>query len=74
MFSTIYIEQEVLETQRVRDLLDRFSEVPHVVCDRYGEVFNRKSQNFRLQKTAPALILAKKHGNKVLACSSRLRL
>ena len=66
MFSTIYIEQEVLETQRVRGLLDRFADVPQVVCDRYGEVFNRKSQNFRLQKTAPALILAKKHGNKVL--------
>ena len=67
MFSTIYIEEEVLETKRVRDLLDRFSGVPQVVCERYGEVFNRKSQNFRLQKQAPALILAKKYGNKVLS-------
>lgn len=67
MFSTIYIEEEVLQSARVRSLLDRFSQVPQVVCDRYGEVFNRKSQNFRLQKIAPALILAKKHGKKVLA-------
>ncbi len=67
MFSTIYIEEEVVDTQRVRELLARFSNVPRVVCERYGEVFNRKSQNFRLQKRAPALILAKKYGNKVLA-------
>jgi spore photoproduct lyase len=67
MFSTIYIEEEVLETSRVKKMLDRFPQVPRVVCERYGEVFNRKSQNFRLQKKAPALILAKKYGSKVLA-------
>ena len=66
MFSTIYIEEEVLETSRVENMLDRFPQVPRVVCERYGEVFNRKSQNFRLQKKAPALILAKKYGSKVL--------
>ena len=70
MFSTIYVEEEVLELERVRNLLDRFAQVPQVICSRYGEVFNRKSQNFRLQKMAPALILAKKYGNKVLAAPS----
>ena len=70
MFSTIYIEEEVLELERVRNLLERFAKVPQVICGRYGEVFNRKSQNFRLQKMAPALILAKKYGNKVLAAPS----
>ncbi len=70
MFSTIYIEEEVRESQRVKDLLDRFADVPQVICERYGEVFNRKSQNFRLQKMAPALILAKKHGHKVLSAPS----
>ena len=60
MFSTIYIEEEVLETSRVKNMLDRFPQVPRVVCERYGEVFNRKSQNFRLQKKAPALILGEK--------------
>lgn len=67
MFSAIYIEEEVLQLDRVQDMLLRFPDIPHVVCERYGEVFNRKSQNFRLQKTAPALILAKKYGHKVLA-------
>ena len=57
MFSTIYIEEEVLELERVRNLLDRFAQVPQVICGRYGEVFNRKSQNFRLQKMAPILTI-----------------
>lgn len=70
MFSSIYIEEEVLESERVKDLLDRYPNVPQVVCGRYGEVFNRKSQNFRLQKMAPSLILAKKYGNKVLSTPS----
>tara|TARA_B110000444_G_scaffold261176_1_gene311615 strand:- start:1995 stop:2981 length:987 start_codon:yes stop_codon:yes gene_type:complete len=70
MFSSIYIEEEVLQSERVKELLDRYSEVPQVICERYGEVFNRKSQNFRLQKMAPALILAKKHGRKVLSAPS----
>jgi DNA repair photolyase len=66
MFSTIYIEEEVFESQRVQEILERFADVPRVVCERFGDVFNRKSQNFRLQKSAPALILAKKYGKKVL--------
>ncbi len=66
MFSAIYIEQEVAEFERVRRLLDRFPQVPQVICERYGQIFNRKSQNFRLQKKSPALILAKKYGSLVL--------
>ncbi len=34
--------------------------------DRFGEVFNRRAQSFRLQKKRPALILARKHGGLVL--------
>jgi spore photoproduct lyase len=66
MFSAIYIEEELRESDRVLRLLHRFPKLPHIYCERYGDVFNRKSQNFRLQKKAPALILAKKYGNKVL--------
>ncbi|MEM6986145.1 MAG: spore photoproduct lyase family protein, partial [Pseudomonadota bacterium] len=36
------------------------------LIDRYTELFNRKQQNFRLQKQKPALILARKHANWVL--------
>ena len=66
MFSAIYIESEVREHDRVKELLERFSSIPHIDCQRYGEVFNRKRQNFRIQKKFPALILAKKYGNLVL--------
>jgi len=37
-----------------------------VECERYGEIFNLRAQNFRLQKKRPALILAEKSGSKVL--------
>jgi spore photoproduct lyase len=37
-----------------------------IACERYGEVFNPKAQNFRLQKQHPALILAHKHQKFVL--------
>ena len=67
MFSAIYIEDEVREHDRVKELLERFPNIPHINCQRYGEVFNRKNQNFRIQKKFPALILAKKYGNLVLS-------
>lgn len=66
MFSAIYIEEEIANSERVSQILSRFPDVPHIRCDRFGEVFNRKAQNFRLQKKAPALILARKYGNLVL--------
>ena len=66
MFSAIYIESEVRDHPRSREILARYRGLPHIECERYGEIFNRKSQNFRLQKENPALILARKHGHKVL--------
>ncbi|MFT5396002.1 MAG: spore photoproduct lyase [Gammaproteobacteria bacterium] len=66
MISTIYIEDEIAEHQRTLDILERFPDATRVACQRYGEIFNRKSQNFRLQKKQPALILAKKHKGMVL--------
>lgn len=66
MINTIYIEEEIKNHPRTRSLLERFPEAINIVCERYGEVFNRKSQNFRLQKKQPALILAKKHKGLIL--------
>jgi DNA repair photolyase len=66
MISTIYIEEEIAEHPRTLDILKRFPDASRVACERYGEIFNRKSQNFRLQKKQPALILAKKHKGMVL--------
>lgn len=70
MFSAIYIEREVMNHHRVEDILRRFTEIPQIECERYGEIFNRNSQNFRLQKKFPALILAKKYGNTILPTPS----
>lgn len=57
---TVYIEDEVVEHPRTREILRRFPRAARVSIGRYTEVFNRKAQNFRLQKTRPALILARK--------------
>jgi spore photoproduct lyase len=64
---TLYIEEEVRDHPRTRMICDRFSRARRIYCDRYGEIFNRQAQNFRLQKKNPALILAVKKGQKVHA-------
>jgi len=66
VISALYIEDAVADHPRVQALKARYSSVPHISCERYGEVFNPKSQNFRLQKQAPALIVARKHSGHVL--------
>ena len=66
MIDVIYVERDALDHPRTQRILNRFSKATVIECDRYGEVFNRASQNFRLQKQAPALILAKKFDNFVL--------
>ncbi|MGB5718782.1 MAG: spore photoproduct lyase family protein [Gammaproteobacteria bacterium] len=66
MFDTLYIEKQIAGHARTQDICARFPNATRVECDRYGEVFNPKSQNFRLQKRRPSLILAHKHHGRVL--------
>ena len=66
MIDTLYIEQAVAKHPRVLAIQQRFPEARVIYCERYGEVFNPKSQNFRLQKQNPALILAEKYQKFVL--------
>ena len=66
MISALYIEQTVVDHPRTRAIRERFAHLPQIIIERYGEVFNRKAQNFRLQKHSPALILAGKHDHFVL--------
>ena len=66
MIDTLYIEQAIATHPRVREIGLRFPSANQVMCDRYGAVFNRKNQNFRLQKKNPSLILAHKFDNHVL--------
>ncbi len=57
----VYVEREIAAEPRTLAILNRLPKAEHVECSRYGEVFNRKAQDFRLQKHRPALILARKH-------------
>lgn len=66
MISTIYIEEIIRQHPRTLEIMARFPEARKIACERYGEVFNPKAQNFRLQKQKPALILARKFKNFVL--------
>jgi DNA repair photolyase len=66
MFEMIYIEREALHHPQTQAICKRFPHIPTVTCERYGEIFNRHSQNFRLQKGRPSLILARKFGHFVL--------
>lgn len=63
MITTLYIEAAITDHPRVREICARFPNVQKIICDRYGEVFNPKAQNFRVQKQQPALILAHKHNH-----------
>ena len=66
MIETIYIENQIKRHHRTEQILTRFKKnVDIVYCDHYGEIFNIKSQNFKIQKKKPALILAKKVGKKI---------
>ncbi|MGZ8190229.1 MAG: spore photoproduct lyase family protein [Methylococcaceae bacterium] len=61
MIETIYIEENIVQHPRVTGIVARFPQARKIICTRYGEVFNPKAQNFRLQKQKPALILAEKY-------------
>lgn len=63
---TIYVEKSIRRHPRAEAILRRFPKATVFECERYGEVFNLRAQNFRLQKRRPALILAEKKGMTVL--------
>jgi spore photoproduct lyase len=63
VITNLYIERAILKHPRVVNICERFPHAQKIICERYGEVFNPKSQNFRLQKQQPALILAQKHNH-----------
>ena len=66
MIQTLYIEEAIRNHPRVEQICARFPKAQIIGCGRFGEVFNPKAQNFRLQKQQPALILAEKYRRFVL--------
>jgi len=66
MVDTVYIEKSLIDDVRAKQVLARNASARMIEIDRYGEVFNSRAQNFRIQKQNPSLILASKEGKKVL--------
>lgn len=65
MFHVIYIEQDLLGTEKADKILSKFRKATVIKIEKYTEIFNRRNQNFRFSKNAPSLIIAKKNGKKV---------
>lgn len=61
----VYVEKSIADHPRTRRILQRVKPLHVIECNHYKEVFNPKSQNFRIQKQQPALILAEKQGARV---------
>tara|TARA_Y100001960_G_C14767569_1_gene877894 strand:+ start:1842 stop:2840 length:999 start_codon:yes stop_codon:yes gene_type:complete len=66
MIDTLFVEEKILHNARSQHIISRFPKAHLVTIDRYQEIFNKRSQNFRIQKKNPALILAKKYDNFIL--------
>ncbi len=71
MQKIIYIEKEIKDHKRVKKIVNKFNKPTIIYIDRYTEVFNKKNQNFRLQKINPSIILAKKYDNFLLKTPSK---
>jgi len=64
---TIYIEKEVAAHPRTLRICERYPRARQISINRYSDVFNSRTQNFREQKANPSLILAKKPGKLIQA-------
>lgn len=62
-FSHIYIEEGIKNHPRTIQILENFKNSNKISIRHYKDVFNRKNQNFALQKSKPNLILAEKKDN-----------
>ncbi len=67
MVDTIYVESSALEHEISKRVLSKYPKAEVVEISHYGEVFNSTGQNFRIQKSNPSLILARKEGARVIS-------
>lgn len=65
--SLVYVESALLDHPYTQKVLRRLKRAEVVEIEHYGELFNRRAQNFRLQKQDSKLIIARKHRGHVLA-------
>jgi spore photoproduct lyase len=61
MVSCVCDESEVRQHSRGLNIIKRPKNTAIAKVEHYAEVFNPRAQNFRLQKSSPALIIARKH-------------
>ena len=66
MIETIYVEEAIKNHPRTKFILKKFKKSRIVSINKYGEIFNKRNQNFRIQKANPNLILANKKDGFVL--------
>ncbi len=66
MIETIYVEDAIQNHPKTKSILNKFKKSRIISINKYGEIFNRRNQNFRIQKANPCLILAHKKDNFVL--------
>ena len=61
-FENIYVEKEIADHPRTKEIVDKFPGAKNILVDRYMDVFGRARQNRRWQKNHPSLLLAKASG------------
>lgn len=59
-FSHVYIENDVLEHPKSKEILSKINNPTIIKIDRYGDIFHRQRQSFNVQKNSQKIILAKK--------------
>lgn len=59
-FSQVFVEKRVANLPKTKEVLSRLGGIAVGFLDSYKEIFNRKNQNFDLQKRYPRVILALK--------------
>ena len=66
MIETIYVEEVIKNHPRTKLILNKFRKSRIILINNYGEIFNKRNQNFRIQKVNPCIILAHKKNGFVL--------
>ena len=66
MIETIYVEELIKNHPRTKFILNKFKKSRIILINKYGEIFNKRNQNFRIQKVNPCIILAHKKDSFVL--------
>lgn len=70
----LYIEEDVLKDEKAIRIQKKLRYENKIICKNYREVFNPRSQNFRIQKKEPSVILAKKKKNLILKAPNKFNI